>query len=54
MASRMARATIAGVVVFMLLLGLLRFKPWRGLSLNREGAAGAQRQELAVGYLPVT
>lgn len=49
--SRMARAIIAGLVVFMLLLGLLRAKAWRGLRLNREGTA---RQELAVGYLPVT
>jgi NitT/TauT family transport system substrate-binding protein len=50
-----ARWTL-GVLVFFLALGALKFKPWspgawRGLS----GARGAgARQELKVGYLPVT
>ena len=47
MKSPIARWTI-GVVVVLVVLGLLRFKPWQ-----REGAS-AVRQQLQVGFLPVT
>jgi hypothetical protein len=39
---------IIGVVIFVALLGLLRFKPWR------RGNDQATRPQLAVGFLPVT
>ena len=49
MKSSIARWMI-GVIVVIGVLGLIRFKPWqRG---NAEQAA--MRQELAVGFLPVT
>ena len=39
-----------GVIVVIVVLGLLRFKPWQ-----RSGSEqGSGRQELAVGFLPVT
>ena len=47
MKSPIARWTI-GIVVVLVVLGLLRFKPWQ-----REGAP-AVRQQLQVGFLPVT
>ena len=41
---------VIGVMVVVGILGLLRFKPWK-----RSGAEeAAVRQELAVGFLPVT
>ncbi len=41
---------IIGVVIVIGILGLIRFKPWK-----RGGAeSAATRQELAVGFLPVT
>ena len=46
--SPIARWTI-GVVVVLGVLGLLRFKPWQ-----REGDEQAARQQLQVGFLPVT
>ncbi len=49
MKSSLTRWVIA-VLVVIGILGVLRFKPWK-----RGGAeAGAMRQELAVGFLPVT
>ena len=47
MKSPIARWTI-GVVVVLGVLGLLRFKPWQ------RGGASAVRQQLHVGFLPVT
>jgi hypothetical protein len=49
MKSSIARWMI-GVIVVIGILGLIRFKPWQ------RGAAeqAASRQELAVGFLPVT
>ncbi|HEY0006145.1 MAG TPA: hypothetical protein VGB17_15300 [Pyrinomonadaceae bacterium] len=44
-----------GVLVLIAVLGLLRFKPWQRLA--RRGAAtdaGLARQQLSVGFLPVT
>ena len=40
---------IIGVVVVIAILGLIRFKPWK-----RGADPAATRQELAVGFLPVT
>jgi hypothetical protein len=41
---------VIGVVVIIGILGLIRFKPWK-----RGGAEqSTQRQELSVGFLPVT
>ena len=49
MKSSMARWTI-GVIVVIVVLGLIRFKPWKRGSVE----SAATRQELAVGFLPVT
>jgi hypothetical protein len=39
---------IIGLVVVIAILGLLRFKPWQ------RGGSEAKRQQLSVGFLPVT
>ena len=39
---------IIGLVIFIAILGLLRFKPWQ------RGNNEAARQQLSVGFLPVT
>ena len=39
---------IIGLIVFIAVLGVLRFKPWR------RGNDEAARPQLAVGFLPVT
>jgi hypothetical protein len=39
---------IIGIVIFIAVLGLLRFKPWQ------RGNDEATRQQLSVGFLPVT
>jgi hypothetical protein len=39
---------VVGLVVFIAVLGLLRFKPWR------RGHSEAAREQLSVGFLPVT
>jgi hypothetical protein len=39
---------IIGLVVVIAALGLLRFKPWQ------RGGGEATRQQLSVGFLPVT
>ena len=36
------------------LLAVLRFKPWQRNTNQNTGADGAARQQLAVGFLPVT
>lgn len=41
---------ILGAVAFTILLGVLRYKPW----VSHEVHSGAQRDELKVGFLPVT
>jgi len=45
-----------GIVILIAALGLLRFKPWQraGNSPNSASTPSQQRQELAVGFLPVT
>ncbi|MDQ3685156.1 MAG: ABC transporter substrate-binding protein [Acidobacteriota bacterium] len=45
-----------GVVVLIAALGLLRFKPWQRGSSSQDAAhtTNGQRQQLAVGFLPVT
>ena len=47
---------LAGVFVFVAVLGLLRFKPWHYGSMREmlSGRSKETRQELKVGYLPVT
>jgi hypothetical protein len=47
MKSPITRWTI-GVVVVLVVLGVLRFKPWH------RGGDPAARQQLQVGFLPVT
>jgi hypothetical protein len=47
MKSPIARWTI-GIVVALVVLGLLRFKPWQ------QDGGSAVRQQLQVGFLPVT
>src|SRR6185503_11607330 len=47
---------LVGIVAFIAVLGLVRFKPWQHGSV-REMFGGRQKssvQELKVGYLPVT
>ncbi|HVF88077.1 MAG TPA: ABC transporter substrate-binding protein [Pyrinomonadaceae bacterium] len=53
--STTARITL-GVVILLAALGLLRFKPWQrgGSSQGASSTPSRQRQELAVGFLPVT
>lgn len=54
--------TIIGIVAVFLILGVLRYKPWQhtakapavGGSVPAGGGAGEERQQLAVGFLPVT
>ena len=36
------------------LLAVLRFKPWQRTPDQNAGANGSARQQLAVGFLPVT
>ena len=44
-----------GVLVAVVLLGVLRAKPWQhGSSAGPQGAEGGPRQRLSVGFLPVT
>jgi hypothetical protein len=40
----------------LLLLGVLRYKPWRWLPGSKPGTENAEsvRRQLAVGFLPVT
>jgi hypothetical protein len=56
---------VSGVIVVVVALGLLRYKPWqRGAAGGPEGSAagvttgsggaGEARQKLTVGFLPVT
>ena len=47
---------ILGIVLLIAVLGVLRFKPWRYRSLGEafSGKVENTRQELKVGYLPVT
>jgi|SRR6201991_207919 len=46
---------IIGVLAFVAVLGVLRFKPWRQNSANEAlSKSGGARQELKVGFLPVT
>ncbi|HEX2574583.1 MAG TPA: ABC transporter substrate-binding protein [Polyangia bacterium] len=47
------RRWAAGTALFLALLGVLRFKPWRGLG-RAPAAPAAPAQTLAVGFLPVT
>ena len=41
---------VIGVLVVIAVLGLIRFKPWK----RGETERASLRQELAVGFLPVT
>jgi len=47
---------VLGVVAVIAVLGLLRFKPWQHGGLGRTGTGNSDqaRQELSVGFLPVT
>jgi len=46
---------ILGVVAFIAVLGLLRYKPWLGSGSTADsGVGGGPRERLTVGYLPVT
>jgi hypothetical protein len=43
------------IAIVIALLGLLRFKPWQYfLATKNEAALSAARQNLSVGFLPVT
>jgi hypothetical protein len=61
MRSATARIVIAVVAVFVI-LGVLRYKPWQHAGGAQEasgtapaaGGAGGGRQQLTVGFLPVT
>ena len=43
---------ILGAVALLALLGILRFNPWQYVGAG--GGATAGRQQLTVGFLPVT
>lgn len=43
---------MAGTLVFIAVLGVLRFKPWK--HLRAAGPAAVARAQLNVGFLPVT
>lgn len=46
---------ILGTMVFIAVLGLLRYKPWQhGAHGLDEVSSGGPRERLTVGYLPVT
>jgi hypothetical protein len=49
--SSLARWSL-GLLAMLVLLGLIRFKPWR--HLTGQGGASQARQQLEVGFLPVT
>jgi hypothetical protein len=44
---------VAGTLVLIAVLGVLRFKPWRHLG-GRDGGTVLARAQLSVGFLPVT
>ena len=46
---------LIGIVAFIAVLGVLRFKPWQsGSTKEFRGQTKSARQELKVGFLPVT
>ena len=47
---------LIGIVAFIAVLGVLRFKPWQSGSIEEtfSGQSKSTRQELKVGFLPVT
>ena len=45
---------LIGIVAFIAVLGVLRFKPWQSGSMKNSGQLNSARQELKVGFLPVT
>jgi hypothetical protein len=46
---------ITGVIVFIVALGLLRYKPWqRGATRQAADQTSESRERLDVGFLPVT
>ncbi len=46
---------IIGVIAFIAVLGLLRYKPWqRGSTEQTADQTGEARERLNVGFLPVT
>jgi len=42
------------IAIAIALLGLLRFKPWQYFRASKNEALSATRQNLSVGFLPVT
>ena len=45
---------VAGTLLFIAVLGVARFKPWRHLSGSGERSSALARAQLSVGFLPVT
>jgi hypothetical protein len=45
---------IIGVIVVIVALGLLRYKPWQRGARQTAGPAEESREKLSVGFLPVT
>ena len=47
---------LIGIIAFIAVLGVLRFKPWQSDSIKEtfQGQTKSARQELKVGFLPVT
>ena len=45
---------IVGVVAVLMVLALLRFKPWQRFGGGNDAGANLARQSLNVGFLPVT
>jgi hypothetical protein len=44
---------VAGTLLLIAVLGVLRFKPWRHLG-GRDSGSVLARSQLSVGFLPVT
>ena len=45
---------IIGVIVVIVALGLLRYKPWQRDARQTAGLPEEAREKLSVGFLPVT
>ena len=45
---------ILGVIVLIAVLGVLRFKPWQRGGAEQARRSSGEREQLGVGFLPVT
>jgi hypothetical protein len=45
---------VLGTLAFILVLGVLRYKPWQRPETQENAVTSPTRETLAVGFLPVT